>query len=94
MVKLRLSEASEIVVALVKSGPHLVRLTLSLGWMYTTLGWRVRSTRRAFEKELVRIGMSKEDARRLSATFEELKDNVLGMLKSGAFSGFSTRFKL
>jgi hypothetical protein len=65
---------------------------LSLGWMYTTLGWRVRSTRRAFEKELLRQGMSKEDAKRLSEAFEELKDNVLGALRGGVFSGFSTRF--
>jgi hypothetical protein len=85
-----LSEASEVVVALFRSGPHLVRLMLSLGWMYMTLGWRVRSTRRAFEKELMRTGMSKNDAKRLSAAFEELKNDVLGMLKSGAFSGFST----
>jgi hypothetical protein len=81
-----LSEASEIFVALFKSGPSLIRLTLSLGWMYVTLGLRVRSTRRAFEKELIRIGMSREDARRLSVAFEELKNNVQGMLKSGAFS--------
>jgi hypothetical protein len=64
---------------------------LSLGWTYVTLGWRVRSTRRAFEKELMRIGMSKQDAEHLSAVFEELKDNVLGMLKGGVFSGFSAR---
>jgi hypothetical protein len=38
--------------------------------------------------------MSKEDARRLGGTFEELKNNVVGMLKSGAFSGLSTRFSL
>jgi len=87
-----LSEASEVVVALFRSGPHLIRLMLSLGWMYTTLGWRVRSTRRAFEKELLRQGMSKEDAKRLSEAFEELKDNVLGALRGGVFSGFSTRF--
>jgi hypothetical protein len=64
---------------------------LSLGWMYMTLGWRVRSTRRAFEKELTRIGMTKKDAKRLSAAFEELKDDLLGALKGGALSGFSTR---
>ena len=86
-----MSEVSEIVVALIKSGPHLMRLTLSLGWMYMTLGLRVRSTRRAFEKELIRKGMSKEDAKRLSATFDELKNNIVGMLKRGAFSGFSMR---
>jgi hypothetical protein len=68
-----------------------MRLTLSLGWMYMTLGWRVRNARRAFEKELTRTGMSKEDAKRLSATFEELKNTILGTLRGVAFSGFSTR---
>jgi hypothetical protein len=59
--------------------------------MYVTLGWRVGRTRRAFEKELMRIGMSKKDARHLSSAFEELKNDLLGALKSGAFSGFSAR---
>jgi len=86
-----LSEVSEIFIALLKSGPNLIRLTLSLGWMYMTLGWRVRNTRRAFEKELTRTGMSKEDAKRLSATFEELKNSMIGTLKNGVFLGFSSR---
>jgi hypothetical protein len=86
-----LSEVSEIFAALLKSGPDLIRLTLSLGWMYMTLGWRVRSTRRAFERELTRTGMSKEDAKRISAAFEELKNTILGTLKRGVFSGFSAR---
>lgn len=83
-----MSEASEVVVTLFKSGPHLVRLMLSLGWMYMTVGWRVRSARHAFEKELLRMGMSKADAKRLSAAFEELKDDLIGALKGGAFSSF------
>ena len=78
-------------MALFRSGPHLIRLTLNLGWMYMTLGWRVRSARHAFEKELLRMGMSKEDAERLSKAFEELKDDFVGALRGGVFSGFSTR---
>jgi hypothetical protein len=86
-----LSEVSEIFVALFKSGPNLMRLTLSLGWMYMTLGLHVRNARRAFEKELTRTGMSKEDAKRLSATFEELKNTIMDTLKGRVFSSFSTR---
>jgi hypothetical protein len=86
-----LSEVSETFAALFRSAPNLIRLTLSLGWMYVTLGQSVRSARRAFEKELTRTGMSKEDAKRLSATFEELKNTALVTLKGGVFSGFSTR---
>lgn len=59
--------------------------------MYMTLGWRVRSAKRAFEKELLSMGMSKVDAKRLSSAFEELKDDLVGALKGGAFSSFSAR---
>jgi type VI protein secretion system component VasF len=81
-----MSEASNVMVALIKSGPNLVRLMLSLGWMYVTLWWRVRRARRAFEKQLMLRGMSKEDAKRLSYAFVELKNSLVGVLKVGAFS--------
>ena len=86
-----MSEASSVFMALIKSGPHFIRLMLSLGWMYLTLGWRVRRARRAFEKQLVLQGMSKDNAKRLSVCYEELKNNILNALKRGAFSvqGFS-----
>lgn len=81
-----MSEASNVMVALIKSGPNLIRLMLNLGWMYVTLGWRVRRARRAFEKQLMRQGMSREDAKRLSYAYVELKNSVVGMLRVGAFS--------
>jgi hypothetical protein len=58
-------------------------MALSLFWMYLTLGSRVRKTRKAIEKQLMQQGMSKEDAKRLSACFEELKNNITQMLKQG-----------
>jgi hypothetical protein len=75
--------AVPILTTVVKSFPHLALMTLNLLWMYLTLGRRVRKTRKAFEKQLIQQGMSKEDARRLSACFEELKDSITGMLKEG-----------
>ena len=72
-----------IFTTVMKSFPHLVLMTLSLLWMYLTLGRRVRKARKAFEKQLIQQGMSKEDAKRLSACFEDLKDNITGMLKQG-----------
>ncbi len=77
-----MSEAT-MVVEVIKSSPYLARLSLDLGWMYLTLGRRVRKTRKAFEKQLIQQGMSKEDAKRLSACFEDLKSNITGMLKQG-----------
>jgi len=76
------SEAT-VIVEVIKSSPYLVHMSLSLGWMYLTLDRRVRKTRRAFEKELVKQGVSQENAERLSFCFEELKRNITGMFKQG-----------
>jgi hypothetical protein len=72
-----------IFTTVIKSFPHLVLTALSLLWMYLTLGRRVRKTRKAFEKQLIQQGMSKEDAKRLSACFEDLKNSFTDMLKQG-----------
>ena len=83
----RMSAAS-MVTTMIKSSPLLVHLSLSLFWMYLTLGRRVHKTRKAFEKQLILQGMSKEDAKRLSACFEELKSSITGMLKQGITGNF------
>jgi hypothetical protein len=72
-----------IFTKVIKSFPHLVLMALSLLWMYLTLGRRVRKTRKAFEKQLIQQGVSKEDAKRLSACFEDLKNSFTDMLKQG-----------
>jgi hypothetical protein len=66
-------------------GAHLTKLTLSLLAAWLTLDWRVRRMRRAFEKQLIRVGMSKKDAQRLSAQFAKLKDNVKNAVKGSMF---------
>jgi hypothetical protein len=58
-------------------------MSFELFYMYLTLGNRVRKTRKAFEKQLLLAGMSKDDAERLSTCFEDLKNVVTGMLKQG-----------
>ena len=75
--------AVSIFAAVFKSIPHLSIVVLNLLWIYVTLGRRVRKTRRAFEKQLVQQGMSKQDAQRLSTCYEDLKNNITGMLKQG-----------
>jgi hypothetical protein len=67
--------------ALFKATPHLAIMGTSLFWMYLTLGGRVRRTRRAFEKQLVSQGMSKDDAKRLSACYNDLKNSITNMLR-------------
>jgi len=76
------------VKALFKATPHLAIMGMSLFWMYLTLGWRVRKARSAFEKQLISQGMSKEDARRLSACYNELKNSITNMLRRGVTVSF------
>ena len=83
--------AGSVVSAVLKSSPYLARMSLDLFWMYLTLGHRVRKTRKAFEKQLIMEGMSKPDAKRLSACFEDLKNSVTGMLKQGVTGSFKQR---
>jgi hypothetical protein len=74
---------SSIFTTVFKSIPHIAIMLLSLLWMYLTLSRRVSKTKRAFEKQLTQQGMSKQDAQRLSACYEDLKDNITGMVKQG-----------
>lgn len=73
---------------LIKSSPHLVRMSFSLLWMYITLGSRVRKAKRGFEKQLILQGMSKDDAKRLSACFDELKNSLVAVVKKGVTGSF------
>ena len=72
---------------MVKSTPHMMLLTLTLAWTYFTLGWKVRRTRKAFEKQVVAQGKSKEDAQLLSACFDDLKNSITTMVRQGLASG-------
>ena len=83
---LKTSTAS-VVTEVAKSTPYLIRMSMSLIWMYATLNRRVNKTRKAFEIELVQKGMSKEDAKLLSVCFEDLKNNITGMIKQGVRLG-------
>ena len=64
---------------------YLVRLLLSLFALYVTLSWRVRGARSAFEKQLTHQGMSKKDAKRISAQFSKLKDGMMDTVKGSLF---------
>jgi len=80
-----MSETKQFTAAL-KSTPYIARLSLSLLWIYLTFGYRVRKTRDAFEKQLTAQGMSKEDAKRLSAAYENLKNEITGALRQAVTS--------
>ena len=82
--------AVAIMKSMIKSTPHISLLILNILWVYLTLGMRVRRTRRAFEKQLVEQGMAKEDAKRLSSCYQDLKDNISAAVKQGIAGGFSS----
>jgi type VI protein secretion system component VasK len=63
------------------SGVALARLLTSLLLIWLTFSWRVRKTRKAFEKELIKQGMAKRDAERISAQFVALKDSIENAFK-------------
>ena len=77
--------------SVLKSSPYLARMSLEVFWMYATLGRRVRKTRRAFERELIMVGMSETDAKHISASFEVLKNGIAGVLKQGVVGGLEQR---
>ncbi|MBS7621728.1 hypothetical protein KEJ32_06430 [Candidatus Bathyarchaeota archaeon] len=65
---------------------HTIRLLLSLFALWLSFGWKARKARKAFEKELVRAGMTKKDAKRLSEWYLKLKDDIVQAVKSSVFT--------
>ncbi|NLE04288.1 MAG: hypothetical protein GX638_05720 [Crenarchaeota archaeon] len=81
--------AATIMMTIIKMIPHISILVLSLLWTYLTLGTKVRKTRRAFEKQLTTAGMSEENSKRLSAGYQELKDNLTITVKQAITNSFT-----
>jgi hypothetical protein len=67
--------------SIISAGFSLIHLLLSLFVLWLTLGWKVRQTRKAFEKQLIRQGMAKKDAKKLSVQYSKLKNEVMNALK-------------
>ena len=76
--------------SIIIAGLSLIQLLTSLFVMWLTLGWKVRKARKAFEKQLIRQGMAKRDAKRLSAQYSKLKDDMMNTLKSSIFRSRQT----
>ena len=76
-----------LIVTVFSGAVSTVRLLGSLAVIYLTLGWKVRRARRALEKELVKMGMPKEDAKRIGAQYAALKDDTVNAMKR-SFAGF------
>jgi len=59
-----------------------LRSVVSLLFLWLSFGWKVRKARKAFEKELVKAGMAKGNAKKLSAWYSKLKKDVTQTVKS------------
>lgn len=70
-----------VILGILGSGVAIARLLASLLLIWLTLGWRVRKARKAFEKELIKQGMPKRDAKRISAQYADLKDSLINTVK-------------
>jgi len=57
------------------------RILLSFIALRLTLSWNARKARRTFEKQLIRQGMAKEDAKRLGSKYVALKNNIENAFK-------------
>lgn len=61
---------------------HIIRLSLNLLFLWVIFNWRVRKARKAFEMELVKIGMERKNAKKLSAHYLKLKEDLVRAMKS------------
>jgi len=70
-----------LLVVVLSGAAHLARLLGGLFIIWLTLDWKVWRAKRAFERELTKQGMSREDAKRLSAKYAALKDEAVNAFK-------------
>jgi hypothetical protein len=76
---------ASLLISIISGAVSLTRLMGDLAVIYLGLGWKVRKARRALEKELMKNGMSKEDARKIGAQYAALKDNTIYAIKRSIF---------
>jgi hypothetical protein len=72
---------------LMKSTPYFGILLITVAWAYFTLSWRVNKARRAFEKQMIAQGMSKEKAQQLSLFYEDLRVDITTIVKQNISIG-------
>lgn len=76
-----MGKPSLLIVNVISGAAMTVRLLCSLFVIWLTLGWNVRRAKKAFEKELIKQGMSKQDAKRISEKYVALKDEAINAFK-------------
>jgi len=70
------------VSALLRIAYSILKIVGSLLSAWILISWNVRKARRSFEAEMMKAGVSKEDAQKLSECFVILKDQMKSLMKS------------
>lgn len=76
-----MGKPSLLIVNVISGAAVTVQLLCSLFVIWLALGWNVRRAKKAFEKELIKQGMSKQDAKRISEKYVALKDEAINAFK-------------
>jgi len=75
-----------LITTILRISIRVIQLLANLFSIWITFDWKVRKTRKAFERELIQQGIPKREARRLSRSIKEAKDQIMSSLWKLAFS--------
>jgi len=70
------------VLAILRITYSILKIIGSLLSTWIVVSWNIRKARKSFEAEMMKVGVSKEDAQKLSECFVVLKDQIKSLMKS------------
>ena len=73
------------ITTILRISKRAIQLLANLFFIWITLDWKVRKTRKAFERELIQQGISKSEAKRLSKPIKKAKDQIMNSIWKSAF---------
>jgi len=69
------------VLAILRITYSILKIIASLLSAWAVVSWNVRKARKSFEAEMMKAGVSKEDAEKLSECFVVLKSQIKSLMK-------------
>jgi hypothetical protein len=73
---LRIKRALYLTLTLFYGFILLFSLSIRLLLIWFTVNWKIRRARRSFEREIIKYGVDKKEAKKLSAKYITLKKNL------------------
>jgi len=70
------------VLAILRVTYYILKIIGSLLLTWIIVSWNIRNARRSFEAEMTKVGVSKEDAQKLSECFMVLKKQIKNLMES------------